>query len=36
MCCEQELYLRYYNHIRKDGKYWFLTPEQALRSKIDK
>tara|TARA_X000000368_G_scaffold87803_1_gene66774 strand:+ start:3149 stop:6577 length:3429 start_codon:yes stop_codon:yes gene_type:complete len=36
MCSEQELYLRYFNSIRKNDKYWFLTPEQSIMSRIEK
>ena len=31
-CVLPELLLRSYNMVRKDGKHWFLTPVQALRS----
>jgi hypothetical protein len=31
-CILPELLLRSYNMMRKDGKHWFLTPVQALRS----
>jgi hypothetical protein len=31
-CVLPELLLRSYNHVRKEGKHWFLTPVQALRS----
>jgi len=33
-CVLPELLLRAYNLMRKDGKYWFLTPVQALRSAV--
>jgi hypothetical protein len=31
-CVLPEMLLRSYNLMRKDGKHWFLTPVQALRS----
>ena len=34
LCSEQELYLRYFNYIKKNNYYWFLTPEQIIRTKI--
>tara|TARA_B100000085_G_scaffold97805_2_gene88845 strand:- start:12404 stop:15844 length:3441 start_codon:yes stop_codon:yes gene_type:complete len=34
LCSEQELYLRYFNYIKKNDNYWFLTPEQIIRTKI--
>jgi hypothetical protein len=30
-CVLPEMLLRSYNMVRKDGKYWFLTPVQAVR-----
>ena len=30
-CVLPELLLRSYNHVRKEGKHWFLTPVQAAR-----
>ncbi len=36
LCGEQELYLRYFNYIKKNDNYWFLTPEQIIRTKIKK
>jgi hypothetical protein len=34
LCIYQELILRYYEEINKDGKKWFLTPELALLYKF--
>jgi hypothetical protein len=31
-CVLPEMLLRSYNLAQKDGKHWFLTPVQALRS----
>ena len=36
LCSEQEFYLRYYNSIKKDDKYWFLSPEEIIMTKIEK
>ncbi len=36
LCSEQEFYLRYYNSIKKDDKYWFLSPEETIATKIEK
>tara|TARA_B100000035_G_scaffold32821_2_gene24951 strand:- start:4535 stop:5536 length:1002 start_codon:yes stop_codon:yes gene_type:complete len=36
LCSEQEFYLRYYNSIKKDDKYWFLTAEESIATKIEK
>ena len=36
ICIIQELYLRYYNNINKDGKVWFLKPEIAVINDIEK
>ena len=36
MCSEQELYLRYFNDVRRDDKRWFLTPEQIILTKFEK
>ena len=33
-CIYQEMYLRYYNNIGKDGKVWYLNPIQAILSPI--
>ena len=33
-CIYQEMYLRYYNIIGKDGKVWYLNPIQAILSLI--
>ena len=33
-CIYQEMYLRYYNTIGKDGKVWYLNPIQAILSPI--
>ena len=30
ICIEQEFILRYWQHIRKDGKIWFLTNDKAI------
>ena len=30
LCIIQEFVLRYFNKINKDGKIWFLRPEQAI------
>jgi hypothetical protein len=32
MCVEQEFYLRFFNYIKKDGKYWFLRKEQIFKT----
>jgi hypothetical protein len=34
MCVEQELYLRFFNYIKKDGYYWFLRKEQMFNTKM--
>ena len=36
ICIIQELYLRYYNNIKKNGKIWFLKPEIAILNEIEK
>ena len=36
ICIIQELYLRYYNSIKKNGKVWFLKPEIAIINEIEK
>jgi len=36
LCIFQELILRYYDIIKKDGKKWFLTPEMAIYYKLYK
>ena len=36
LCSEQEFYLRYYNSTKKDDKYWFLTVEESIATKIEK
>ena len=36
ICLYQEIYMRYYNHINKDNKIWFLTPVQAIVNEIEK
>ena len=34
LCSEQEMYLRYFDKTRKDGKRWFLTSAEQLLSNI--
>ena len=34
LCCLEELLLRYFNKIRKDGKIWFLNSDIALFNKF--
>ncbi len=34
LCVIQEIILRYYNKIQKNGKGWFLTPEMAIYYKV--
>jgi len=36
LCVLQELILRYFNAIKKDGNKWFLTPEMAIMHKLYK
>ena len=36
LCGEQEFYLRYFDRTRKDGKRWFLSPEEASVNNIEK
>ena len=36
ICIIQELYLRYFNHIKKNQKVWFLKPEIAIINDIEK
>tara|TARA_R110002072_G_scaffold5205_5_gene34453 strand:+ start:36 stop:4028 length:3993 start_codon:yes stop_codon:yes gene_type:complete len=36
ICIIQELYLRYFNNIKKDDKVWFLRPELAIINEIEK
>ena len=36
LCSEMEMYLRYFDRIKKDGKRWFLTPLQASINNIEK
>ena len=35
ICVYQELYLRYFNNERKDGKIWFLSPGNAILNNIE-
>ena len=35
LCSEQEFLLRYYQHINKDGKQWFLNYELAKLNEIE-
>jgi hypothetical protein len=35
ICVTQEFMLRLYNKEKKDGKYWFLTPVEAVLTKIE-
>jgi hypothetical protein len=34
-CVIQEMFLRYYNIQKKDGRYWFLSPEEAVLIDIE-
>ena len=34
LCVLQEFILRYYNRVKREGLYWFLTPEMALYHQI--
>ena len=34
LCSEQEMYLRYFDRIKKDGKRWFFTPSEFALSNI--
>ena len=34
LCVSLEFILRYFDHIRKDSKRWFLTPEMAIYHKM--
>ena len=36
LCGEEEFYLRYFDRTRKDGKRWFLSPEEASVNNIEK
>ena len=36
ICIIQELYLRYFNYIKKNEKMWFLKPELAIINDIEK
>ena len=36
LCILQELILRYYNHIKKDDKIWFLDSDDAILNNIEK
>ena len=35
-CILQEMYLRYFNKINKNGKIWFLSPQKSSINKIEK
>ena len=34
LCSLQEFLLRYFDSIRKDGKRWFMTPEEAIINNV--
>ena len=34
LCCEEELYLRYNDKIKKDDKRWFLSPVEAIYTRL--
>ena len=36
ICIIQEIYLRYYNKIKKDNKIWFVKPEIGILNEIEK
>ena len=36
ICIYQEMYLRYFNYLKKNNKHWFLTPSQAIVNNIEK
>ena len=36
ICIYQELYLRYFNEIKKNDNIWFLTPGNAILNNIEK
>ena len=36
VCSEEEFYLRYFDRTSKDGKRWFLSPEEASVNNIEK
>ena len=36
ICIYQEMYLRYFDYLKKNNKHWFLTPSQAIVNNIEK